>query len=160
MTSYQCRARFSATGEMIEEGRKRRRGVDGRSACPKDKLIKQGRRCIAGQSGTKMAGHAYRKHEGVVTVYELAIANGIQTTPRKCLRAFRSLPLLPSTFLSLLGLAVRIVKVRLTAVLRGRSTVSEWRKSPPTTGKPFEILSAPIARADLVPRRSDNPHPN
>lgn len=37
------------------------------------------------QSGTKMAGHAYRKREGVVTVYEPDIANSIQTTPRKCL---------------------------------------------------------------------------
>lgn len=45
-------------------------------------------------------------------------------------------------------LAVRIVKVRLTAVLARQSAISQQRKNPPTTGKRFEILSDLIAHRD------------
>lgn len=112
--------------------------------------------CFCSRSGTKMVRHAYRKHEGVVTVYELAIVNAIQTTPRKCLRTILSLLRSALSLLyvvsspSLLNVAVRIVKVRLTAVVRGRSTILERRKNTPTTGKRFEILSAPIVRIDAA----------
>lgn len=112
--------------------------------------------CFCSRSGTKMVRHAYRKHEGVVTVYELAIVNAIQTTPRKCHRTILSLLRSALSLLyvvsspSLLNVAVRIVKVRLTAVVRGRSTILERRKNTPTTGKRFEILSAPIVRIDAA----------
>lgn len=133
-----------------------------------NKLTRYRVECFCSRSGTKMARHAYRKHEGVVTVYELAIVNAIQTTPRKCLRTILSLLRSALSLLyvvsspSLLDVAVRIVKVRLTAVVRERSTISERRKNPPTTGKRFEILSVPIVRIDAASDflLSKNHHPN
>lgn len=133
-----------------------------------NKLTRYRVECFCSQSGTKMVRHAYRKHEGVVTVYELAIVNAIQTTPRKCLRTILSLLRSALSLLyvvsspSLLDVAVRIVKVRLTAVVRERSTISERRKNPPTTGKRFEILSVPIVRIDTASDflSSKNHHPN
>lgn len=133
-----------------------------------NKLTRYRVECFCSRSGTKMVRHAYRKHEGVVTVYELAIVNAIQTTPWKCLRTILSLLRSALSLLyvvsspSLLDVAVRIVKVRLTAVVRERSTISERRKNPPTTGKRFEILSVPIVRIDAASDflSSKNYHPN
>lgn len=53
-------------------------------------------------------------------------------SPSFSLPCFARLPVFVAPFPAFsLGEAVRIVKVRLTAVFRGRSTISEWRKKRP-----------------------------
>lgn len=53
-------------------------------------------------------------------------------SPSFSLPCFARLPVFVAPFPAFsLGEAARIVKVRLTAVFRGRSTISEWRKKRP-----------------------------
>ena len=77
-----------------------------------------------------------------------AIANGIQTTARKCPLMYVS-SLSPPSLLSyslpfLFVPSVKIVKASpvLTTAPGRRSAISGWRKSSPTTGKRSDTLSA------------------
>lgn len=98
----------------------------------------------------KMAKHIYRKHEGVVTVYEPLLQTAYKQQHGNvplCTSPLFLLPSLPFPSYSLLFLfvpSVKIVKASLvlTAAPGRRSAISGWRKSSPTTGKRSDTLSA------------------
>lgn len=98
----------------------------------------------------KMAKHIYRKHEGVVTVYEPLLQTAYKQQHGNvplCTSLLFLPPPLPFSSCSLLFLmvpSVKIVKASLvlTAAPGRRSAISGWRKSSPTTGKRSDTLSA------------------
>lgn len=80
----------------------------------------------ANGSERKMAKHTYRKHEGVVTVYESLSQTAYKQQHGNVLLRTPSCSLLFSFVLS-----VKTVKARLTAAPGRRSAISGWRKRAP-----------------------------
>jgi len=94
-----------------------------------------------------MAKHIYRKHEGVVTVYEPLLQTAYKqqhgNVPLCTSPFFLRLPHLFYSLSFLFVPSVKIVKASLvlTAAPGRRSAISGWRKSSSTTGKRSDTLS-------------------